>query len=315
VETIPNDIIAEAVEHTLGELERAAPWLARQIAPWTQRLAGSDRPADYFTRDIAFPMLLLPWWLEQTLHSPPDRDFQRDLIRSTISGYYYIRLIDNVMDEGAEIERKLLPAVGFFHTQFQTPYQRHFPDTHPFWELFKRVWFHTADATAHDAALLKIDRAAFITVAAQKVSAAQIPLAAVCYRYERTDLIADWARLIDLLGAWSQMLNDLTSWHRDLTHGTPTYLLSEAERRRRADETTAAWVLREGFAWAITTLEGWMAEIDSLAERLGSPELQRYLAQRSAQIRTKYEQSQAGLRSAAHLLELAGQARQPKEQQ
>lgn len=288
-------------------MERAAPFMAGQVAAWAQRLAGGPQPADYFTHPIAFPMLLLPWWLEQTLRDPPDRDLQADLAASTISGYYFIRLLDNVMDEGAEVERKLLPAAGFFHTQFQSPYQRYFAAAHPFWELFRRVWFHAADSTIRDAALTNIDRDTFITVAAQKVSAARIPLAAVCYRYERPELIAEWSRLVDLLGAWHQMFNDLLGWHKDLAHGAHTYLLSEAERQRAPGETVAAWVLREGFAWAMAALEGWMAELRALAAGLGSPALERYLDGRAGQLRARYEESRAGLRSAARLLELAGQ--------
>ena len=73
-----------------------------------RQLAGSDASADYFCKPHAFPMLQLPWWLERTLRPAPDLALQRDLARSTMCGYYYIRMIDNVMDGHATVEPGLL---------------------------------------------------------------------------------------------------------------------------------------------------------------------------------------------------------------
>ena len=267
-----SQIITQAIVRLQTDLHQAAPVMAAQVVPWLESLAGSARPEDYFKHPLAFPALLLPWWVEQSLGPSPDLALQADLAYSTINGYYYIRLIDNLMDGHATVERELLPALNFFHTQFQSTYLPHFPADHPFWPDFTAIWLRSGEAAMEDAALATIDEVAFTRVAAQKVCAAKIPVAAICYRRHRPDLIAPWTEAVDLLGGWHQFLNDLFDWHKDLARQTTTYFLSEAERRRHADELVVSWVAREGFAWGIDQAQGWMSRLKSQAEALNSPD-------------------------------------------
>lgn len=305
----PDELLTAALTRLQAELGAAAPYLAGQVSAWLQALACSPQPADYFRNPIGFPLLRLPWWLEKTLRPAPDAAFQGDLVASTVSGYYFIRLLDNVMDGhsvageagGAIPEFRLLPAAGFFHTQFQTPYQRYFESGHPFWEAFRRLWFDAAEVTARDASLAEVRRADFDRYAARKVCAAIIPLAAVCYRYERPDRLAAWARFVEAFGAWHQMWNDVFDWSKDLRHGTRTYFLSEAARRRRPDETPAAWVVREGFAWGLADLEARLAEAAALAEALDSPDLRAYLDRRAARLRQQQADVAPGLEALVKL--------------
>ncbi len=300
-----SQIIAEAISRLHQEMAQTAPYMARRLSDWTQQLSGSGQPADYFKHPLAFPSLLLPWWLEKSISNDPDVTFQSELAYSTINGYYYIRLIDNLMDGHATVELELLPALGLFHTQFQLVYQRYFTVDHPFWELFTTIWFHSAEATMKDATLVEIDATLFEQVAAQKVCAVKIPLAAVCYRYDRPELIESWSRLVDLLGCWHQFLNDLLGWHRDHIRQTHTYFLSEAERRREADEPVVSWVAREGFNWATAKLETWMLSLQDLAVNLPSPELETYLNTRNLMLQQQKEEIAEGLQSLAKLVNLS----------
>jgi len=97
-------------------------------------LSCSNQPEEYFKHPRSFPILLLPWWLEKTLHPCPDAAFQLDLVRSTINGYYYIRLIDNLMDGHATVELKLLPA-SFLLYAIPDGIPTSFPPNHAFWDL------------------------------------------------------------------------------------------------------------------------------------------------------------------------------------
>jgi hypothetical protein len=180
-----SQIIRQAVLRLQSDLGRAAPVMAGQVAGWIGRLAGGGRPEDYFQHPLAFPALLLPWWLEESFRPEMDLSFQAGLAYSTINGYYYVSLIDNLVDGEATEELSLLPALGFFHTQFQGAYQAYFSGDHPFWQLFQDAWFFAAEAVVKDAGLAEIDLAQFWETAAQKVSAVRIPLAAVCYRRRR----------------------------------------------------------------------------------------------------------------------------------
>jgi hypothetical protein len=301
-------IVDAACARLYAGLEQAAPFMAPRVLAW-MRDAGREtvEPADRFKHPESFPMLLLPWWLESTLRPAPDSSFQADLVFSTLNGYLFIRLIDNVMDGHATVEPRLLPALGFFHTQFQVPYQRYFEHGHPFWQFFASVWFASADATIRDAGSTEIDREQFMRVAAQKTCAVKIPLAAVCFRCRRPDLIAPWSQFVDLFGCWHQMLNDLFDWRRDMEHDTPTYFLSEAGRRRGAAEqgsaeSVAGWVMREGFEWGMDVLQAWLVELKALADNLGSPALAAYLNTREAMLLERRKQVDAGLQGMKSLL-------------
>ena len=270
-------IISNAVTRLHTEIKLAAPFMARQVIPWIKHLAGAHLPASYFTHPLAFPSLLLPWWVEKPLAPAPTAALQADLAYSTINGYYHIRLIDNLMDGHATVERQLLPALNFFHTQFQSSYRPYFDHSHPFWPLFNAVWFRSAEAAMQDAGLTTIDRHQFEQIAAQKVCAAKIPAAAVCYYHNRPNSIEPWSDFIDRFGGWHQFYNDLFDWHKDLTNHTPTYFLSEANRHKRANESILGWVARRGFAWGVHTLQTQMVDLKTLAQNLHSPDAVNYL--------------------------------------
>src|SRR5205085_10498901 len=129
------------------------PLIAPHLHQWIKGLARSDAPADYFLHPVAFPLMLLPWWLERQLQDARDPAFQADLVLSNASLYYYIRLIDNVMDGHATVERKLLPAAGYFANQFHSIYHPYFDVGHPFWKFFSQTWSAFCDVTAADGQL------------------------------------------------------------------------------------------------------------------------------------------------------------------
>jgi hypothetical protein len=287
------------------DLGTAMPGIVSQIIAWTEQLAVGSSRRHYFQHPVAFPSLLLPWWVGHRILSPnqaADLNMYADLVYSTINGYYFIRLIDNLMDAHTTVERQLLPALGFFHTQFQSTYQLIFSADHPFWPVFRQIWFLSAETAMRDAQLKIIDLETFRRISAQKVCAAKIPIAAVCYHYGRIDLLASWGRFVDLFGCWHQMFNDIFDWHKDSSNQTVTYFLSEAVRRRRPGETVAAWVAREGFAWGVTVLQAWMEELHRAAKDLGCPSLTDYLRLRQTDLEQRVRAVQPGLQTVTRLL-------------
>jgi hypothetical protein len=273
-------LIDRAVDRMLAEMRQGAPHVAGRAEQWVKALAGSERPGDYFRHPLAFPMLLLPWWMEQTVRATPDPDFQADLVYSSINGYYYLRMVDNVMDGHSTVERQLLPILGLFHMHFHAIYHAYFAHDHLFWRLFRSVCLQSAESAVRDASLHEIDLAAFQTIAGTKVVGGKIPLAAVSYRYGQPELFDQWQPFYDKLGCWHQMYNDLFGWLKDLRNQTPSYFLSEAERRKAPEQSPAEWVIREGFGWGVGLLNHWLEELHHLARDLNSPELSAYLHQR-----------------------------------
>ena len=218
-------LLDRALARLDDDITVAMPANAPQIIAWTEQLAVASSRRHYFQHPVAFPSLLLPWWVFHRIFAPgqaADLDMLATLVYSTINGYYYIRLIDNIMDTHATVEKQLLPALSFFHTQFQSAYQLFFSAAHPFWPVFRQIWFFSAETAMLDAELESIDLETFRQISAQKICAAKIPIAAVCYYYDRQDLLAPWARFVDLFGCWHQMFNDVFDWYKDTSNQTVT---------------------------------------------------------------------------------------------
>jgi len=263
-------------------LDRDLPRMAAGIQTWMKALAGSEEPADYFLHPVAFPLMLLPWWLERQLRGQADPDFQSDLVLSNASLYYYVRLVDNVMDGHATVEPKLLPAAGYFVERFHGLYQDHFENGHPFWDYFRRTWAEFCDVTAADGQLSDIDRQTFTDLVGRKVCAAKIGVAAVCHRHARRDLLPLWDEWIDVFGCWHLFREDMFDWQQDLNLGAVTYFLSEARRQKAAGEAEVGWLARAGLDWGFAQLDGWLGHLRRMT--FASPEVFSYLQFREKEL-------------------------------
>ena len=120
------NVIAAALERIRANVERGTPYMAHRLLKWMNSLYPHHSLQEYCTHPESFPLLLAPWWLEEALRQKPDISFQLDLIHSSLNMYYHIRLIDNLMDRDVPTDLALLPALGFFHTELQSPYHRYF---------------------------------------------------------------------------------------------------------------------------------------------------------------------------------------------
>lgn len=278
--TFLKPLASHAIDQLLSDMRNYAPSMAVRAESWMSGLTKTGVAADYFQHPLAFPMLLLPCWVEESIRGQVDADFQADLVYSSVSGYYFIRMIDNVMDEDSELERALLPMAGFFHAQATTTYYRYFEHQHSFWGHFRYWNTQSAELAIEDSAQDVIDLETFQRIAGKKVVAGKIPIAAVLAHYGQLDHMLVWEHFYDKLSCWHQMFNDVLSWHKDLQYKSPSYFLSEAHQHKYEHETVLAWLLREGFAWGLKTLHQWLDELFELADMLNSSYLKTYLANR-----------------------------------
>ena len=297
--------LSECLDRAMARLPdvcRDSPASADALLGWASRLSPTGRPRDYFDGPRAV-MFLLPWWLERRIRPTPDLAFQELLVESTVHAYYFVRMIDNVMDENAEEDRRLLPLLGLLHTVFIRAYVRLFSPDDPFWTHFDRHWSGGAEAAIRETRLRRLALGDFNEVAARKTTGVKIPLAAVCCRYDRLDLLEPWCAFYDAFAAWQQMVDDTVDWMRDLRHGTPSFFLSEGERQKGPGESIAGWAVRRGFAWGIDRAAAMMAALREDAGRLGSPELVRFLEYRDAEIRTHAGELRRQLEGLGHLVD------------
>lgn len=290
-----------AIRRVRAQLRRHVPRMAPRVTGWMQQLAGSGRSVDYFLQADRFPLLHLPLWLERAIRGRIDPGLQRELVYSSINGYYFIRLLDNVMDGHATVERGLLPASAFFHSEFEGVYRRLFAPDSPFWADYHDAWYSSWDVVAHEATLGVIDRRAFDDVAAHKMDAVRIPLAAVCHHHDRLDLLPRWTTFVAKLAAFEQLQDDLFDWHRDLRTGQRTFFLSQADRRRRAGESPAAWVVRDGFAWGATRVLSQAGGLRRAAARLDSAAAGKHVESRLSRFQRRHRQLAPAVATLARL--------------
>jgi hypothetical protein len=279
------------------ELSRNAPTVGKQVYQWMKSLSATGDAPDYFMQPRMFPMLLLPWWMAESGGRKLDRGFQSDVVYSTLNGYYYIRLLDNLMDGHGSVELALLPAAAFFHSEFLLTYQKYFDANHPFWPVFRSAWFSSSEAIASEAGVVCFDEDAFRRISVQKLCAARIPLAATSYFYQDTKSLKPWLEFTAALAGWSQMLDDLFDWHRDLRDKKDSYVLSQARRHKREGESVESWMARTGFDWGMGVLRGWLPELRRLAQPLGSATLNRYLDLREKMLEEDNAKLGAGLKT------------------
>lgn len=303
-------ILQRAADRFYADLNAALPRTAPLIAARLKRVPAGPRTVEVCLAVQSFPAFSMPWWITPLEARGTDLQFQEDLCYSTLNGYYFVRLIDNVQDgDGPADLRQLLPAGGYFHAQFQSPYQRWFPADHPFWATFQAAWNEQAEAASVEAELTDIDLGAFLAVSALKFGAAKGPLAAAAYRYGRQAELPAWFAFVDRLGALSQLANDLFDWHHDSVAGINTYIQSEYRRRRSApDETIHRWIMREGFDLGAGQVRDWLADLRALALRLGAPDAPVWVERRAALLEQEISSARATLGA---LRELADAMRVP----
>ena len=301
----------DAVVDDIGaDLGASSSILANQVLRWIRDISPGGEPAAHFLHVRMFPILRLPDFVVESLAVAPDDAFHRSLISSTVDGYYYIRLIDDLVDgdRDLDLERSILPIAGYFVSEFLRGYQKYFPADHEFWPVLRRLWIASAAATAEDAMQRSIGFSEFERVSSRKYSAAGIPVAATCHHFGRADLVPAWLELVDGLGRWSQMVDDILDWHQDSGLGRATYFLAEGERRKPHGESIEEWILREGCDWGFNLLGEWMHRLQESAARLGSRSLVEYLALRSSWAVEQHATLRNGLADLARLAEILSRA-------
>jgi hypothetical protein len=269
-------LVDQACARIEDELNHHAPFLGQKISEWVARLSPSGKAPEYFFQPRSFPLVHLPWWAAKSFTTELDLKFLADVIYSTINGYYYIRLLDNLMDDHGTIEADILPGTAFFHTEFQAVYQEYFEATNHFWEIFRSAWFSASDAVTRQAHLDFVDKAAFEQVIVAKLAAAQIPVAAVVLRHGAGLRLQNWKEFTLALARFSQMEDDLSDWHHDLHHGIASYFLTQA-RGQKDLQSVEAWVICEGFQHEMENLRRELSTLRRFTHCLHSPDVVRYL--------------------------------------
>lgn len=302
-------LIRRAAERVETGIRRETPGLAPAAFRWIGSLSPSGSLADYFSHTSRFPMLALPWWA-----TGPDResrlDFHLDVVTSTMAGYCYVRLIDDLVDRqpGAMVE--LLPLTALLHTEFQSGYQRHFPPESPFWPVFRTAWLASADAMVASGTAAAESPEGLLERATATIGAVVIPLRAVTLASGRPERFDAWRQMVQELARIEQLIDDVVDWHADYERSLPNILLAEAVRRARPGEVVAAWVMREGYLWGLRAArERIDRALTGPAGALGSEPLVSFLSARAEAVSDLEAQTVKGLSQMAGLADVFGRIR------
>lgn len=291
-------VVADAVDALFAEAVARMPKVGPDLVEWCRALAGGASPDRYFLHAKAFPAVHLgDWALEAT--GGADSALRRDIVRSTVAGYYFVRMVDDVTDDGCSSATRLLPTAGFLHHAFERPYRSWFPHDHPFWSGFADLWARSSEASAVDLSLDAIDETRFVEISAKKVIGALIPVSAVFHARGAADVPAQWTALVELIARYHQLSNDLAGWQADLAAGRNTWFLS---RGRVSNAVTILdWWIDEGLAWAQEQRSAWLRELATQAASSGSPGILTWVRQRAEDDRATDDVVQAGLRALRNL--------------
>lgn len=273
-----SDALPRCGDRVAVELEESMPHAALDTGRWLRGLSPTGRAEDRFRDPLMFPLLQLPWWLERHLVAEADPALQEDILYSSLNGYYFIRLIDDLMDAHRGASPRILPAAAHFHCEFIGTYQKRFGGDPGFWGPARRHWSRCNDSVAEEARAAALDLDRFLDLASRKFCAAKIPLVAVCAHHSRRGDLEGWESLCDALGACYQMMDDLFDWLRDSRADRPTtFLLSEAARRARPGEALLDWMVREGWSWGVEQVENRFDVLEERALEVGSRDVVAHL--------------------------------------
>jgi len=263
-------LVSDAFVRFESNLRAALPRTAPQILEFLHGAPPVLQP-EIAWNSRSFPHYLLPYWLSPARARAVDKEFQTDVLYSTVNGSHSIRLCDNIADNDGPPElRKIAPCAAYFVSEFVRPYMKYFALHHEFWTFFDKFWAEQAEASAADSFLSYIDYEMFSSLSSRKFTATKIPIAAVRFRYQELEAsIERWFNFVDLVGIFAQFNNDFFDWSHDPRFGITTYISSEA-RRRAPDESLTTWFLREGFDWGAGVLRSSLDKVKNDAEVLGN---------------------------------------------
>lgn len=223
---------------TRDELHRhvrtAIEGLRRRVAP---RVGGdfdelvrrrhllSEDPAVFF-HPLGQPLAQLPLWVAEAV-GVEDRDLLLDLVEASVIGYLYVRVHDDVLDEGLGDPTRSMFLADAFLVRHQSLVARHVGSAE-FWSFFEQV------ANDYSEAML-LEREAYTAEAVcdeevfdrvlDRSRPLVIPGATLLSIAGRWDLLSSLERFVRHTVKAGQLVDDTIDAHRDLERGNHTWVV------------------------------------------------------------------------------------------
>ncbi|MGA9245514.1 MAG: class 1 isoprenoid biosynthesis enzyme [Silvibacterium sp.] len=277
--------VPQLVRYSIDRLREELKTMETASAVFWARAEGLGQgdPDYLFLNPFSTPAFLFPLWVERSISPTQDMAFQYELAYAATALYFYVRILDDAMDGHVE-SGPLLPLLTSLYAHCNRALQNLFPHGDPFWAYFYRLIDLSTDAMIVDFSAANLTSEDFLQLAAQKSYCVLIPMTAVLCKYKRYDQFERWSELWHAFSAWNQMGDDVRDWYSDRKSNLCTYVLSQAQRLKRKDESVEQWMLQDGYRWSFGVLNQFAKRARELAAELNVPEMEEELGARYDQL-------------------------------
>ncbi|RRJ64216.1 hypothetical protein EHV15_15775 [Paenibacillus oralis] len=169
---------------------------------------------------------LLPFWLQEAAGTKPE-DSRRFTVAMIFVMMYY-HLIDEVMDDPEDKDKRKLPLANLFQFEFLQLYGGYFPAASPFWGYYRKYAAEWAEAVAFEngSDFFQEDPVRV----AHKAAPVKLSVAGALLLGGRETRIPAYETAVDTVLVTLQMLDDWEDWEKDLREGSYNCLISSVQQ-------------------------------------------------------------------------------------
>lgn len=212
--------------------ERVAPRLRSACDGLLERHGFLTEDTKFFTHPLAQPILAFPTWVADAVtdggrHHARIGDALVDAVESTIMGYLYVRVHDDLFDEGiGEGDSAMLLADSFLlrHTALLS---RHVSSTR-FWTFFERTAAAYSEAMLFERAVTQRAASCSLEDFDRVLDRSQplvLPGAALLDLADRWELLEPLQRFVRHAARAGQIVDDIRDCERDAAAGNYTWVV------------------------------------------------------------------------------------------
>lgn len=165
---------------------------------------------------------LLPFWLNEEI--PIGLTEVQRITTANIMGMLYYHLIDEAMDNPAQVSKQQLPLAQLIHSELIRSYGSLFPASSPFWTYYDKYINEWAHAVTYE------NEQDFFhenpVRIGHKAAPVKLSIVAVMLLSGRESLISQLEEAVDLVLITLQLLDDWQDWEKDLSEGSYNCLVS-----------------------------------------------------------------------------------------